>query len=268
MDLGYKLEDLYDYECDLNLGSGGLGRLAACFLDSLATLDIPAWGYGIRYHYGNFKQSITKEGKQREIPNFGYSKRIPWEIQRYDVQYPINLYGQVEKETVEVNGMSVIKSHWTKCEIVKAIAYDTPVPGYNTFNTNCLRLWSALPSFEAGYKQYQRLHCDTDDDYISLVKARQRAERITSVLYPKDSSYSKTPEFQEALIKQQYFFCAATIRDILRRFKKSHKGNFVMFSQKIAIQLNDAHPAIAIVELIRILVDEEGLTLHQAWLIT
>ncbi len=144
MDIGYKLEDLYEYECDLGLGSGGLGRLAACFLDSLATLDIPAWGYGIRYHYGNFNQHIIEAtGKQIEIPNFGYSKTIPWEIQRYDVVYPVNFYGELKKETVEVNGLKIEKSVWHKAEIVKAMAYDTPVLGYNTFNTNCLRLWSA-----------------------------------------------------------------------------------------------------------------------------
>ena len=153
MDIGYKLEDLYDYECDLNLGSGGLGRLAACFLDSLATLDIPAWGYGIRYHYGNFKQHIVeKEGdgaKQYEVPNFGYSKRIPWEIQRYDVVYPVQFYGEIIQEHYTQNGLELTRSKWVKSEVVKAMAYDTPVPGYNTFNTNCLRLWSALPSFDS-----------------------------------------------------------------------------------------------------------------------
>lgn len=126
-----------------------MGRLAACFLDSLATLEIPAWGYGIRYHYGNFKQYITDStGKQIEVPNFGYSKRIPWEIQRYDVFYPIQFYGEVKKTIVEVNGLKQEKSEWVKSEIVKAMAYDTPVCGYDTFNTNCLRLWSALPSFQ------------------------------------------------------------------------------------------------------------------------
>ena len=225
MDIGYKLEDLYEYECDLGLGSGGLGRLAACFLDSMATLEIPAWGYGIRYHYGNYKQHIIEElGKQVEIPNFGYIKRVPWEIQRYDVSYPIQFYGEVSKEIVEVNGLTMEKSKWGKGEIVKAMAYDTPVLGYATFNTNCLRLWSALPAFDVNNFQY---HCQTDDEYINLVKSRQRAERITSVLYYKDSRYSK--EQQEHIVKQQYFFCAATIKDIVRRFKKTHNKNYELF---------------------------------------
>ena len=143
------------------------------------------------------------------------------------------------------------------------MAYDTPVSGYNTFNTNCLRLWSALPSFEAKNKEY---HCQTDDDYINLVKTRQRAERITSVLFYKDAMITK--EMQIDIIKQQYFFCAASIKDIIRRFKKTHHLEFNLLPDKIAIQLNDAHPAIAIVELMRLLIDEECLTLHQAWLIT
>lgn len=196
--LGYHLEELYEHECDLGLGSGGLGRLAACFLDSMATLEIPGWGYGIRYHYGNFKQHIIEElGKQVEIPNFGYSKRIPWEIQRYDVTYQIPFYGDLSRETVTVNGLSVEKTIWNNGESVKAMAYDTPVPGYSTFNTNCLRLWSALPSFGAANKEY---HCQTDDDYVKLVKARQRAERITSVLFYKDMIITK--EMQEDIIKQ------------------------------------------------------------------
>ena len=143
------------------------------------------------------------------------------------------------------------------------MAYDTPVPGYNTFNTNCLRLWSALPSFET---KNNKFHCQTDDDYINLVKTRQRAERITSVLFYKDANPPK--EMQADIIKQQYFFCAASIKDMMRRFKKTHQRDFSQFPEKIAIQLNDAHPAIAIVELMRILIDEEELTLHQAWLIT
>ena len=130
------------------------------------------------------------------------------------------------------------------------MAYDTPVPGYNTFNTNCLRLWSALPSFETKNNKY---HCQTDDDYINLVKTRQRAERITSVLFYKDANPSK--EMQVDIIKQQYFFCAASIKDMLRRFKKTNLKDFSQFPNKIAIQLNDAHPAIAIVELMRILID-------------
>ena len=150
LDLGFKLEDLYDFECDLGLGSGGLGRLAACFLDSMASLEIPAWGYGIRYHYGNYKQHIIDTmGKEIEVPNYGYIKRVPWEIQRYDVTYGVGFYGEVKKEIVEVaGGLKVTKNTWVNTEVVRAMAYDTPVLGYNTFNTNCLRLWHALPSFE------------------------------------------------------------------------------------------------------------------------
>lgn len=160
-------------------------------------------------------------------------------------------------------GLTAEKASWVGGELIKAMAYDTPVPGYSTFNTNCLRLWSALPSFEANNTDF---HCETDDDYVKLVKARQRAERITSILFYKDMLVSK--EMQEDIIKQQYFFCAASIRDIIRRYKKMHEKDFELLPSKIAIQLNDAHPAIAIVELMRILVDEEGLTLQQAWLVT
>jgi len=148
------------------------------------------------------------------------------------------------------------KCEWINGEYVKAMAYDTPVPGYNTFNTNCLRLWSALPSFDKNYQS----QCKSSDEFVNLVEARQRAERITSVLYPKEER--NLEDVQELIIKQQYFFCAATIKDIIRRYKKNNGNNFEIFASKIAIQLNDAHPAIGIIELLRVLIDEEGLNLH------
>mmetsp|Transcript_19361 Transcript_19361/g.14024 ORF Transcript_19361/g.14024 Transcript_19361/m.14024 type:complete len:169 (+) Transcript_19361:516-1022(+) len=149
LDLGFELEDIYSLENDLGLGYGGIGRLAACFLDSMTTLELPVYGYGIRYHYGNFKQHIVEvEGKQVEIPNFSMSKKNPWEIQRHDVVHKIPFYGTIRRNKINVNGLEVERSVWEGAEVIKAMAYDTPIPGFNTFNTNNLRLWSAMPQFD------------------------------------------------------------------------------------------------------------------------
>ena len=149
MDIGYQLEELYEEEVDPALGNGGLGRLAACFLDSMATLEIPAWGYGIRYDYGIFKQKIV-DGNQVEIPDFWLSKGNPWEIERADVTYPIKFYGYVRK----YNEGGIERSIWEGGEVVIAMAYDTPIPGYNTFNTNNLRLWRSKPCNEFDFKSF------------------------------------------------------------------------------------------------------------------
>lgn len=150
-DIGYKLEDLYEEENDAGLGNGGLGRLAACFLDSLATLEIPAWGYGIRYDYGIFKQMI-RDGKQVEIPDYWLKNGNPWEIERPDVNFPIRFYGRVRN--YRDNGVD--RAVWEGGEVVIAVAYDTPVPGYNTYNTNNLRLWRSRPSNEFDFDQFNQ----------------------------------------------------------------------------------------------------------------
>jgi len=248
-ELGYKLEDVYEEEVDPGLGNGGLGRLAACFLDSLATLELPGWGYGIRYNYGIFKQEI-KEGHQMELPDYWLSRGNPWEIERNDVLVPVQFYGKVEK----YHDHGVERCRWSGEEMVQAQAYDTPIPGYNTFNTNNLRLWRACPSAEFDFRSFN------SGDYFGAVKAKQKAESISSVLYPNDMSM----EGKELRLKQEYFFCAATLKDVIRRFFKKRAHDWKNFPEKVAIQLNDTHPTLAIVELLRLLLDEYKLPYDQA----
>jgi len=250
MDIGYDLENVYEEETDAALGNGGLGRLAACFLDSMATLEIPAWGYGIRYDYGIFKQLI-KDGRQIEIPDFWLKNGNPWEIERSDVVYPVRFYGRVEKYSEG----GVERANWLDGQLVMAQAYDTPIPGYNTYNTNNLRLWRSRPCNEFNFDSFN------SGDYFGAIAERQSAEYITSVLYPNDS----TPSGKELRLKQQYFFCSASLRDIIRRFKTNHANDWSQFSNKNQIQLNDTHPGISTVELLRILLDEEKLDYREAW---
>ncbi len=251
-DLGYSIEEIYDEENDPGLGNGGLGRLAACFMDSLTTLEYPAWGYGIRYNYGIFKQEI-RGGYQVEFPDYWLARGNPWEIERLDVTVPVQFYGSVRR--YKDNGVE--RAIWEGGENVQALAYDIPIPGYNTFNTNNLRLWRACPSAEFDFKSFNT------GDYFGAVKAKQKAESISSVLYPNDT----TIEGKELRLKQEYFFCAATLDDIIKRFLKKH-DNWNEFPQKVAIQLNDTHPALSIIELIRLLIDQYKLPWDQAWKIT
>ena len=248
MEIGCKLEDVYEEEQDPALGNGGLGRLAACFLDSLATLDIPAMGYGIRYDYGIFRQEI-KDGYQVEMPDYWLAKGNPWEIERPDVTYPVSFFGSFTK-----SGAAPGVANWYGGETVIAMAYDTPIPGFNTYNTNRLRLWRTRPGNEFDLQKFN------DAQYDKSIMERQRAEYITSVLYPNDSTW----EGKELRLKQQYFFCCGTIQDIIKRFKLNN-SNWNDFSKLNQIQLNDTHPAIAAVELLRILVDVEKLPYDQAW---
>lgn len=177
MDLGYDMEELYEQETDAALGNGGLGRLAACFLDSLATLEIPAWGYGIRYDYGIFKQKII-EGYQVEIPDFWLNNGNPWEIERQDVTYEIRFYGKIDK----YKDGNTIRAKWLKSQNVIAMAYDTPIPGFNTYNTNNLRLWRSRTSNTFDFDKFN------SSDYHGAIGERIKAEYITSVLYPNDST--------------------------------------------------------------------------------
>ena len=248
-ELGFKLEELYEEEVDPGLGNGGLGRLAACFLDSLATLNYPAWGYGIRYDYGIFRQKMLK-GYQVEMPDYWLAKMNPWEIERSDVSYDIFFGGRVEKQ--RQNNVEV--SVWIPDETVRAVAYDSPIPGYDTFNTINLRLWKSRPTNEFDLQSFN------SGDYFKAIEARQRAEYITSVLYPNDS----TPSGKELRLKQQYFFCSATIQDVLRRFLKQERS-WDELPDKMAIQLNDTHPTISIPELLRILVDIYNVPWQKAW---
>lgn len=249
-ELGFRIEDVIVQEHDAALGNGGLGRLAACFLDSLASLNYAAWGYGLRYKYGIFKQEI-ENGYQVEIPDYWLDFN-PWEFPRNDVTIPIQFYGWVNKYTDE-NGKQI--TSWQDGEIVIAVAYDVPIPGYGTATVNNLRLWSSRAA--AGEFDFAKFN---SGDYEAAVSDEQRAETISNVLYPNDNM----ERGKELRLKQQYFWCAASLYDIVRRFKKSGR-QWSEFADQVAIQLNDTHPTLAIVELQRILIDIEGLSWDQAW---
>ncbi|PFH57645.1 hypothetical protein XA68_14755 [Ophiocordyceps unilateralis] len=248
--LGFRIEDIIGQENDAALGNGGLGRLAACFLDSLASLNYPAWGYGLRYRYGIFKQEII-DGYQVEVPDYWLDFN-PWEFPRHDVTVDVQFFGHVNKTKTE-SGRSI--SVWEGGEVVRAVAYDVPIPGYSTPTTNNLRLWSSKAS--GGEFDFQKFN---NGDYESSVADQQRAETISAVLYPNDN----LERGKELRLKQQYFWVAASLYDIVRRFKKSGR-EWDEFSDQVAIQLNDTHPTLAIVELQRILIDVEELEWDQAW---
>ena len=249
-DLGFRVEDVIDQEHDAALGNGGLGRLAACFMDSMATLNYPAWGYGLRYRYGIFKQEIV-DGYQVEVPDY-WLDHNPWEFPRHEITVDIQFYGNVKKYQDE-NGKIV--HSWEDGEVVEAVAYDVPIPGYGTKTTNNLRLWSSKAS--SGEFDFQKFNAG---EYESAVADQQRAETISAVLYPNDN----LEQGKELRLKQQYFWCAASLFDIIRRFKKTKRA-WGEFPDQVAIQLNDTHPSLAIVELQRILVDKEGLEWDEAW---
>jgi starch phosphorylase len=254
--LGLDMEDLEDSEADAGLGNGGLGRLAACFLDSMASLAMPAYGYGIRYEYGIFAQKI-ESFEQVEEPDDWLRYGNPWEKGRPEYTVPVNFYGNV----VDDNG----KRKWENTQVVLALPYDNPIPGYMNNVCNTLRLWSAKSPLHFNLKVFNT------GDYIQAVLDRNLAENISRVLYPNDNMF----EGKELRLKQEYFLCAATLHDVVRRFKHSKFGSkelartdFSHMPSKVAIQLNDTHPALAIPELMRILIDEENLEWAQAWDIT
>lgn len=260
-ELGVKMEELYSEEADAGLGNGGLGRLAACFLDSMATMNYPGWGYGLRYTYGMFEQHI-KNGYQVELPDYWLIAGHPWEIERHDVVYPVRFYGEVESRLVEGASSSSSpqdRERFTHVggDVVLAVAYDLPIPGFSTFNTNNLRLWASKPSHEFDLSQFNQ------GDYFKAIEAKQRSETICSVLYPNDNTYTG----KELRLKQQYFFVSASLQDILHRFK-STKRPLREFPEAMAIQLNDTHPTLGIAELMRLLIDVEGLKWAEAWDIT
>ena len=222
-DLGFRMEDIISQERDAALGNGGLGRLAACFLDSLATLNYPAWGYGLRYRYGIFRQEIVN-GYQVEVPDYWLDFN-PWEFPRHDVTVDIQFYGKVRKY-MDDSGKQV--SVWENGEIVNAIAYDVPIPGYGTPTTNNLRLWSSKAS--SGEFDFSKFNAG---EYEGSVHDQQRAETISAVLYPNDNM----DKGKELRLKQQYFWCAASLFDIVRRFKKSKKA-WAEFPNQVAIQVS------------------------------
>ena len=251
-ELGYSLEDLEDQEADAGLGNGGLGRLAACFLDSMATMNLPSFGYGIRYDYGIFKQKIDN-GYQTEQPDDWLRNGNPWEIERPDVAVKVSFGGRVE--SYKKKGKIIYS--WVDTNDVMGVAYDMPIAGYGGITINTLRLWSARAAEEFDFQDFN------DGDYVEAVSAKVQAENLTKVLYPNDTLYLG----KELRLKQQYFFVACSLSDIIRRFRKSGTSwkNFPDFA---AIQLNDTHPSIAIPELMRLLIDEENLSWDKAWGIT
>jgi starch phosphorylase len=253
VDLGLDIEELEELEWDAGLGNGGLGRLAACFLDSMATLELPAYGYGIRYEYGIFFQKI-QHGQQVETPDNWLRYGNPWELPRPEYLYPVKFYGQVET----VNGHDgKPRFEWRDGQDVLAMAYDIPVPGYGKETVNSLRLWSAKSTREFDLNYFN------SGDYVSAVEEKNQNENITRVLYPSDNVY----QGRELRLKQEYFFVSATLQDAIRRYMKT-QPDFGRFADKTAFQLNDTHPAIAIPELMRLLMDVHGLEWDQAWDLT
>jgi len=247
--LGVDLAEIEEIEPDAALGNGGLGRLAACFMESLASLDLPAYGYGIRYQNGMFRQRID-DGWQVELPETWLAYGNPWEFERRESRYTVGFGG-------EVAGADDGSVRWTPGEVVEAVAVDTPVVGWRGRRVNTLRLWSAhardpikLDRFNAG-------------DFSGALADQTRAETLTRVLYPNDS----TPAGQELRLRQEYFFSAASIQDIVRRHVQ-YFGEVRTLPDKAAIQLNDTHPAVSVAELMRLLIDDHALGFEEAWGIT
>ncbi len=250
---GLDLEDVRGFEDDAGLGNGGLGRLAACLMDSLATLDLPGYGYGIRYEFGMFTQRI-RDGWQVEHPEHWLRYGNPWELIRPEVLYPVQFYGRVVERAGPDGGPCC---DWLDTNTVMAMAYDMPIPGYRTTTTNNLRLWSAKATrdFELGYFN--------QGNYIQAVGRKTESENLSKVLYPDDSTHTG----RELRLKQEYFFVSASLQDILRRFLTTH-DDLDAIPDKIAIQLNDTHPALGIAEWMRLLVDLQGLPWERAWDLT
>ncbi|MCX8079228.1 MAG: glycogen/starch/alpha-glucan phosphorylase [Geminocystis sp.] len=252
-ELGLSLEEILEEEPDPGLGNGGLGRLAACFLDSLATLEIPAIGYGIRYEFGIFHQLI-KDGWQAEVPDNWLRFGNPWEIPRPDETVEVKLGGHTETY-YDSRGRQRVS--WVPERTVIAIPHDTPVPGYKTNTVNPLRLWKAEASEAFNFEAFNA------GNYDRAVEEKINSETISKVLYPNDN----TPAGKELRLAQQYFFVSASLQDLVRLHLRNN-NRLDDFHEHFAIQLNDTHPAIAIAELMRILVDEHGMDWNQAWDIT
>ena len=252
--LGLDLEDVYERERDAGLGNGGLGRLAACFLDSCATLSLPVIGYGIRYHYGMFHQRI-ENGYQVEEPDSWLREGFPWEIERIEYAQTVQFGG---RSALYADATGKTRYAWIDTQDVLAIPFDVPIPGYRNDIVNTLRLWSAsatdafdLGEFNAG-------------SYAEAVASQNEAENITMVLYPN----AATENGQELRLKQQYFLASASLQDLLRNWVTTHDEDFSAYADKNCFQLNDTHPAIAIAELMRLLIDEHELSWDEAWAIT
>jgi starch phosphorylase len=252
--LGLELEDIYDREQDTGLGNGGLGRLAACFLDSCATLSLPVMGYGIRYQYGMFHQRV-ENGYQVETPDTWLREGFPWEVERIELAQTIQFGGRTATYT---DDKGRTRYTWADTHDVLAIPFDVPIPGYRNDIVNTLRLWSAAATDEFDLEEFNA------GSYDEAVAAKNEAENITMVLYPNDATESG----KELRLRQQYFLASASLKDTIRWWIDRSGNDFSNFAEKHCFQLNDTHPAIAVPELMRILLDEHGLEWDDAWTIT
>lgn len=253
-ELGVELTDVLEEEPDMALGNGGLGRLAACFIDSLATMELPAIGYGIHYEHGLFRQEI-KSGAQIERPDSWRDYGNPWEICRPESIQEVSLFGYVETKYGDNGG---IQKEWHPGTIVKGVPWDIPVVGYGGKTVNVLRLWQSEAS------DYFNWDVFNAGGYVDAQRENIQAETISKVLYPND----ETESGKELRLIQQYFFCSCSLKDIIRRYKRAHGDDWSRFAEQVVIQLNDTHPAIAIPELMRILVDRAQLDWDSAWAIS
>ncbi|MBZ5615866.1 MAG: glycogen/starch/alpha-glucan phosphorylase [Acidobacteriia bacterium] len=251
--LGTDLQTVEESEPDAALGNGGLGRLAACFLDSLATLGLPGYGYGINYEYGLFKQEIDN-GYQRELADNWLAQGSPWQIARPDEACMVPIYGRIEHGS---DRHGVYNPMWMDWKALIGLPYDMLIPGYGGGTVHFLRLYSARSSRDFDMRIFN------DGDYFKAVEQKIQSEIISKVLYPSDAVIAN----KELRLVQEYFLVACAVRDIVRRFQQNH-STFREFSSKVAIQLNDTHPALAVVELMRILVDEKELSWEDAWGVT
>ncbi len=252
-EMGVNLADIEEHERDAALGNGGLGRLAACFLDSLATLGMPGYGYGIHYEYGLFQQEI-RNGYQREKPDNWLVYGTPWEIERADEACLIPVYGRIE-HTLDRGGH--YNPMWMDWQMLVGVPHDLPIVGYGGRTVNYLRLYSARSSADFDMQIFNT------GDYIKAVEQKIASETITKVLYPSDSVMAG----QELRLVQEYFLVACAVRDIIKRYLQTH-ATFDAFSSQVAMQLNDTHPAVAVAELMRALIDENDLPWERAWEIT
>ena len=252
--LGIELEDIHEQEHDAGLGNGGLGRLAACFLDSCATLGLPVRGYGIRYGYGMFRQRL-ENGRQMEEPDAWLREGYPWEIERIERARTIKFGGHVIRIT---DSMGQTHTDWVDTRDVLAIPFDLPIPGYQNDVVNTLRLWSAAATDEFDLEEFNA------GSYGDAVAAKNEAENITMVLYPN----AETENGRELRLKQQYFLASASLQDILHDWVSLNGPDFSEFADKHCFQLNDTHPAVAVPELMRLLMDEYGHNWNEAWSIT
>ncbi|MCG6139648.1 glycogen/starch/alpha-glucan phosphorylase [Leptospira mtsangambouensis] len=248
--IGFELTDVLEFETDAGLGNGGLGRLAACFLDSMATLNVPGFGYGIRYDYGIFNQIIAN-GSQLEMPDHWDADGVPYEVVRSDISFSVGFFGHTE---TRVSGKGKIQHDWVPDETVLASAHDYPIPGFNTSTVNFLRLWAAKSSEEFNLDYFNH------GDYMKAVQDKSISENISKVLYPNDT----TEQGKVLRLKQQYFMVCASLQDILIQYRESNQ-NLKELPNFVAIQLNDTHPSIGIAELMRIFLDNEEMDWEPAW---